>query len=71
MLKYQIAQGLYHPENEHDACGVGFVASITGERTNDIVERGLQVLENMNHRGAEGADQKTGDGAGILVHIPH
>jgi len=71
MLKYPIAQGLYHPENEHDACGVGFVARITGERTHDIVERGLQVLENMNHRGAEGADQKTGDGAGILVQIPH
>ena len=71
MLKYPIAQGLYHPENEHDACGVGFVARITGERTHDIVERGLQVLENMMHRGAEGADQKTGDGAGILVQIPH
>jgi glutamate synthase (NADPH/NADH) large chain len=50
---------------------VGFVARITGERTHDIVERGLQVLENMMHRGAEGADQKTGDGAGILVQIPH
>lgn len=71
MLKYPIRQGLYHPENEHDACGVGFVVRITGERTHDIVERGLQVLENMDHRGAAGADRKTGDGAGILVQIPH
>jgi glutamate synthase (NADPH) large chain len=71
MSKYPVAQGMYNPENEHDACGVGFVARITGERTHDIVERGMQVLENMMHRGAEGADQKTGDGAGILVQIPH
>lgn len=71
MLKYPVAQGLYGPENEHDACGVGFVVRITGEKTHDIVERGLQVLENMVHRGAEGADNKTGDGAGILVQIPH
>jgi len=71
MLDYPIAQGLYDPENEHDACGVGFVVRITGEKTHDIVERGLQVLENMVHRGAEGADHKTGDGAGILVQIPH
>jgi len=63
--------GLYNPEYEHDACGVGFVVRITGEKTHDIVESGLQVLENMVHRGAEGADQKTGDGAGIMVQIPH
>jgi len=71
MSNYPIAQGLYNPENEHDACGVGFVVRISGEKTHDIVERGLQVLENMVHRGAEGADHKTGDGAGILVQIPH
>jgi len=71
MLKYPVESGLYSPENEHDACGVGFVVRITGERTHDIVERGMQVLENMVHRGAEGADHKTGDGAGILVQIPH
>ncbi len=65
------AQGLYHPENEHDACGVGFVANINGNRTHDIVERSLQVLENMEHRGAESADNKTGDGAGIMIQIPH
>src|SRR5574344_2119767 len=71
MMKNPVPQGLYSPENEHDACGVGFVARISGEKTHDIVERGLQVLENMVHRGAEGADHKTGDGAGILVQIPH
>ena len=71
MLKYPVAQGLYDPANEHDSCGVGFVVRISGEKTHDIVERGLQVLENMVHRGAEGADNKTGDGAGILVQIPH
>ena len=71
MLNYPIARGFYEPENEHDACGVGFVVRITGEKTHDIVERGLQVLENMVHRGAEGADHKTGDGAGILIQIPH
>ncbi len=71
MLNYPVAQGLYEPENEHDACGVGFVVRITGEKTHDIVERGLQVLENMVHRGAEGADHKTGDGAGIMTQIPH
>ncbi len=71
MVNYLSPVGLYDPEFEHDACGVGFVARITGERTHDIVESGLQVLENMVHRGAEGADQKTGDGAGILVQIPH
>jgi len=65
------AQGLYHPENEHDACGVGLVLQIDGKRSHDIVERGLQVLENMEHRGAESADNKTGDGAGLMLQIPH
>jgi len=71
MLEYLSPAGLYNPEYEHDACGVGFVVRMTGEKTHDIVENGLQVLENMVHRGAEGADLKTGDGAGILVQIPH
>lgn len=62
---------LYSPENEHDACGVGLVVNINGSKYHDIVESGLQVLENMAHRGAEGADNKTGDGAGIMVQIPH
>lgn len=68
---YPRQQGLYTPENEHDACGVGLVVQIHNDKTHEIVENGLQVLEHMAHRGAEGADDKTGDGAGILVQIPH
>lgn len=64
-------QGLYNPANEHDACGVGLVVNIHGGKSHDIVESALKVLENMRHRGAEGADNKTGDGAGILLQIPH
>ena len=63
-------QGLYDPENEHDACGVGFVAHIKGEKSHSIVRQGLQVLENLTHRGAVGADPLAGDGAGILIQIP-
>jgi len=62
---------LYSPQNEHDACGVGLVLHLSGEKSHEIVENGLQVLENMVHRGAESADNKTGDGAGILLQIPH
>lgn len=62
---------LYSFQNEHDACGVGLVVSLNGDKSHETVESGLQVLENMVHRGAESADNKTGDGAGILVHIPH
>ena len=58
-------QGLYRPAYEHDACGIGFVANIRGEPSHDIIRRGLEVLERMAHRGAEGADNCTGDGAGI------
>ena len=64
-------QGLYDPANEHDACGVGLVVNIHGSKSHDIIESALKVLENMRHRGAEGADNKTGDGAGILLQIPH
>ena len=64
-------QGLYDPSQEHDACGVGFVVNINGEKSHDIIEQGLQVLANMQHRGAEGADRKSGDGAGILTQISH
>jgi glutamate synthase (NADPH) large chain len=64
-------QSLYSPQNEHDACGVGLVLNLHGEKSHDIVANGLTVLENMVHRGAESADNKTGDGAGILVQIPH
>lgn len=63
-------QGLYNPEYEKDNCGVGFVASIKGDKTHDIVKKGLQVLVNLTHRGAVGSDPKTGDGAGILIQIP-
>ncbi|MDL2305319.1 glutamate synthase large subunit [Bacteroides sp. OttesenSCG-928-D19] len=62
---------LYNAEFEHDACGVGLVIDINGSKSHDIVEKGLQVLENMLHRGAESADNKTGDGAGIMLQIPH
>lgn len=64
-------KGLYRPESEHDACGVGLVVKIDGSKHHSIVDQGLKVLENMVHRGAEGADNKTGDGAGITVQIPH
>jgi glutamate synthase (NADPH/NADH) large chain len=65
------AQGLYNPEHEHDACGVGFVVNIKGERSHEIVLKGLQVLDNLTHRGACGCDPLTGDGAGMLLQIPH
>ena len=64
------AQGLYDPANEHDACGVGFVAHIKGKKSHAIVEQGLQILKNLTHRGAVGADPLAGDGAGILIQIP-
>jgi len=64
-------QGLYDPQNEHDSCGIGLLANITGQKTNNIVKRGLEVLVNMTHRGAESADYKSGDGAGILIQLPH
>ena len=64
------AQGLYDPANEHDACGVGFVAHIKGKKSHAIIEQGLQILKNLTHRGAVGADPLAGDGAGILIQIP-
>ena len=63
--------GMYNPENEHDACGIGFVAHIKGEVSHNIIKRGLNVLENMAHRGAESSDNKSGDGAGITIQVPH
>ena len=68
----QIAErdGLYRAANEHDACGVGFVAHIKGRKSHDIVSQGLKILENLDHRGAVGADKLMGDGAGILIQIP-
>ncbi|MDR0413085.1 MAG: glutamate synthase subunit alpha, partial [Dysgonamonadaceae bacterium] len=64
-------QNLYNPEFEHDACGVGLLVDVHGNKSHEIVEKGLQVLENMLHRGAESADNKTGDGAGMMLQIPH
>ena len=64
-------QGLYDPSQEHDACGVGLVASIKGEKSHKIIDQGIEVLVNLNHRGAAGADARTGDGAGILIQMPH
>ena len=63
-------QGLYDPRNEHDSCGVGFVANIKGRKSHDIIERGLQILVNLDHRGAVGADPLVGDGAGCLIQMP-
>ena len=63
--------GLYDPANEHDACGVGLILDIHGKKSHKIVDDALKILENMMHRGAEGADAHTGDGAGIMVQIPH
>jgi glutamate synthase (NADPH/NADH) large chain len=64
-------QGLYDPWFEHDACGVGFVVDMKGRRTHRILQQGLQVLKNLDHRGASGAEVNTGDGAGILLQLPH
>src|SRR5689334_19677339 len=64
-------QGLYHPSHEHDACGMGFVVNLDGRKTHEIVQKGIQVLINLTHRGACGCDPETGDGAGVLIQIPH
>ncbi len=70
MNTYRQKRGLYDPDFEHDNCGIGFVTHIKGKKFHDIIQMGIDVLENMAHRGAEGADSKTGDGAGILIQIP-
>ena len=64
-------QGLYSPENEHDNCGAGFICSLQGKKTNDIIHKALDILVKLEHRGAVSSDGKTGDGAGILIEIPH
>src|SRR5258708_17105984 len=63
--------GLYEPQFEHESCGVGFVANISGGKSHKIVKDSLTILENMSHRGARGAEENSGDGAGILTQIPH
>ena len=64
-------QGLYDPGNERDACGIGFVVNVKGEKSHDIIQKGVEVLLNLAHRGAAGCDPETGDGAGVLIQIPH
>src|SRR3954470_11434288 len=66
----QRENGLYDPRNEHDSCGVGFVANIKGRKSHDIIRRGLQILVNLDHRGAVGADPLVGDGAGVMIQMP-
>jgi glutamate synthase (NADPH) large chain len=68
---YPNPQGLYDPRNEHDSCGVGFVADIMGRKSHQIIRDGLTALRNLNHRGACGCEDNTGDGAGVLIQIPH
>ena len=65
------AQGLYDPRHEHDACGVGFVVDLKGRKSSSIVKNALEVLLNLQHRGACGCEKNTGDGAGILMQVPH
>lgn len=67
---YPRKQGLYNPDFEHDSCGVGFVAHLKGKKSHEIVRQGIQILENLSHRGACGCDPETGDGAGILLQMP-
>src|SRR5215510_2406502 len=64
-------QGLYDPQFEHDACGVGFLVNVKGRRSPEIVRQALQILRNLDHRGACGCEANTGDGAGILLQLPH
>ena len=64
-------EGLYDPKNEHDSCGLGFIANIKGIKSHEIIKKGLFILENLEHRGATGADPLVGDGAGLLTQIPH
>src|SRR5665213_3749327 len=66
-----VKQGLYDPRYEHDACGMGFIVNLNGERSHDIVRKGIEILINLTHRGACGCDPETGDGAGITIQIPH
>ncbi|MCC7481799.1 MAG: hypothetical protein IT541_09790, partial [Hyphomicrobiales bacterium] len=63
--------GLYHPRNEHDACGIGLIANINNIKSHRTIDDGLSILKNLEHRGAVGADPKAGDGAGIMIQIPH
>ncbi|MBD3296254.1 MAG: glutamate synthase subunit alpha, partial [Candidatus Omnitrophica bacterium] len=70
-MRKPVKQGLYDPAFEHDSCGVGFVCNVDGKKNHKIIDNAVNVLEHMSHRGAVGADPRTGDGAGILIQIPH
>jgi len=70
-MKENLRRGLYTPELEHDACGIGCIANIDGSKSHDILSDALSMLENMEHRGGRGCNPKTGDGAGVLIQIPH
>ena len=65
-----VQAGLYRNAFEHDNCGIGFVAHLKGKKSHDIIRRGLETLVNMTHRGAEGSDSKSGDGAGVMIQVP-
>jgi len=67
----QPARGLYDPYFEHDGCGIGFVTHVKGAKSHQIIQKGLSILKNLEHRGACGCDAETGDGAGILIQMPH
>src|SRR5690606_3809658 len=70
-MRTTTTRSLYTPELEHDACGIGFVANINGTKSNAILRDALFMLENMEHRGGKGCNAKTGDGAGVLIQLPH
>src|SRR5678815_5833769 len=66
-----VKQGLYDPQFEHDACGMGFIVNLNGEKSHEVIRKGIEILINLTHRGACGCDPETGDGAGITIQIPH
>ena len=70
-MRYPEKQGLYDPNLEHDSCGVGFIVDMHNRASHDIIRQGLELIGNLEHRGALGADPETGDGCGILIQIPH
>ena len=70
-MQYPDKQGLYDPALEHDSCGVGFIVDMHNRSSHEIVQQGLQLIGNLEHRGALGADPKTGDGCGVMIQIPH
>ena len=70
-MSYPKKQGLYDPKNEKENCGIGFVANIKGRATHEIIRQGIEVLNKLEHRGACGSDPLTGDGAGLLIQMPH